>query len=55
MLDMGTAYRVDRSGYMDVDILDNRVSTHYTGMVLRFNDGAAFEGRCWDRDRTKGI
>jgi len=40
MLDMGTAYRVDRSGYMHVDILNNRVSTKYNGMDLRFNDGA---------------
>jgi len=41
MLDMGTAYRVDRSGLRDVDILDNRVHAHYHGMDLRFNDGAA--------------
>lgn len=41
MLDMGTAYRVDRSGYRNVDILNNTVSTHYHGIDLRFNDGAA--------------
>ena len=41
MLDMGTAYRVDRSGFRDVDILSNRVSTKYNGVDLRFNDGAA--------------
>jgi|GEM_PF-1367464 len=41
MLDMGTAYRIDRSGYMDVDILENTVHCNYHGMDLRFNDGAA--------------
>jgi len=41
MLDMGTAYRVDRSGYKEVDILNNKVFTHLHGMELRANDGAA--------------
>lgn len=41
MLDMGTAYRVDRSGYREVDILNNKVFTHFHGMELRANDGAA--------------
>lgn len=41
MFDVGTAYRVDRSGYMDVDILNNKVSTRYNGIDLRANDGAA--------------
>lgn len=41
MLDMGTAYRVDRSGYREVDILNNKVFTHLHGMEFRFNDGAA--------------
>ncbi|MBK8499184.1 MAG: right-handed parallel beta-helix repeat-containing protein [Flavobacteriales bacterium] len=44
---MGTAYRVDYSGFMDVDylsrpsgILNNKVFTHFNGIDLRFNDGA---------------
>jgi hypothetical protein len=41
MVDMGTAYRVDRSGYMFVDILNNKVRTKYNGMDFRTNDGAA--------------
>lgn len=41
MVDMGTAYRVDRSGLRSVDILANTVSTYYHGMDLRTNDGAA--------------
>ncbi|HRH68176.1 MAG TPA: hypothetical protein PLB89_01590 [Flavobacteriales bacterium] len=41
MLDMGTAYRVDRSGYREVDILNNKAFTHLHGMELRSNDGAA--------------
>ncbi len=41
MLDMGTAYRVDRSGYREVDILNNTVQAHRHGMELRANDGAA--------------
>jgi hypothetical protein len=41
MLDMGTAYRVERSGYREVDILNNKVFTHFHGMELRANDGAA--------------
>ncbi|MBV6404522.1 MAG: hypothetical protein IT228_00635 [Flavobacteriales bacterium] len=41
MLDMGTAYRVDRSGYREVDILENQVHTRYNGIELRANDGAA--------------
>ncbi len=41
MLDMGTAYRVDRSGYRYVDILNNAVTAHRHGMELRANDGAA--------------
>lgn len=41
MLDMGTAYRVERSGYREVDILNNKVFTHLHGMELRSNDGAA--------------
>jgi hypothetical protein len=40
MLNMGTAYRVDRSGNREVDILSNRVECKYHGMDLRFNDGA---------------
>jgi hypothetical protein len=40
MRGMGTAYRVDRSGYMRVDILSNTVHTKYNGMDLRSNDGA---------------
>ena len=41
MLDMGTAYRVDRSGYREVDLLNNTVQAHRHGMELRANDGAA--------------
>jgi hypothetical protein len=41
MLEMGTAYRIDRSGYRDVDVLYNKVHSKYHGMDLRFNDGAA--------------
>jgi hypothetical protein len=41
MLDMGTGYRVDRSGFRNVDILNNKVFAHFHGMELRFNDGAA--------------
>ena len=41
MLDVGTAYRVDRSGYMHVDIQNNRLDTRRDGMVLNMNDGAA--------------
>ncbi|MFN6115544.1 MAG: hypothetical protein ACK46C_06650, partial [Flavobacteriales bacterium] len=37
---MGTAYRVDRSGNREGDILSNRVECKYHGMDLRFNDGA---------------
>ncbi|MBK9176132.1 MAG: right-handed parallel beta-helix repeat-containing protein [Flavobacteriales bacterium] len=40
MVDMGTAYRIMRSGDHEVDILNNRVHTKYHGMDLRFNDGA---------------
>jgi hypothetical protein len=40
MLNMGTAYRVDRSGNRTVDILQNRVFCKYHGMDLRFNEGA---------------
>lgn len=41
MVDMGTAYRVDRSGYRSVDILENQVYTRFNGIDLRSNDGAA--------------
>ncbi len=41
MTGMGTAYRVERSGYREVDILNNEVYTHFHGMELRSNDGAA--------------
>lgn len=41
MVEMGTAYRVDRSGYRSVDILYNKVHTRFNGIDLRANDGAA--------------
>jgi hypothetical protein len=41
MVDMGTAYRIDYSGYRDVDVFSNRVQCKRDGMDLRFNDGAA--------------
>ena len=40
MLNMGTAYRVERSGYRTVDILNNMAHTLFNGIDLRFNDGA---------------
>lgn len=40
MVDMGTAYRVDRSGNRTVDILGNLLDTRYNSIDLRFNDGA---------------
>ncbi|MCB9184389.1 MAG: hypothetical protein H6591_10755 [Flavobacteriales bacterium] len=41
MNDVGTAYRVDRSGYKEVEIHDNRLDTRRDGIVLVMNDGAA--------------
>ncbi len=41
MVQMGTAYRIDRSGYRHVDVFSNRVQCKRDGMDLRFNDGAA--------------
>jgi hypothetical protein len=41
MVNVGTAYRVDKSGYMHVDLLNNTLDTRYDGIDLRFNDGAA--------------
>ncbi|MBL7962776.1 MAG: right-handed parallel beta-helix repeat-containing protein [Flavobacteriales bacterium] len=40
MVEMGTAYRIDRSGYRSVDILYNKVHTKFNGIDLRANDGA---------------
>lgn len=41
MVQMGTAYRIDRSGNRHVDVFSNRVQCKRDGMDLRFNDGAA--------------
>ncbi|MCB9165666.1 MAG: hypothetical protein H6592_14725 [Flavobacteriales bacterium] len=41
MVNVGTAYRVDRSGYKDVHIHHNTVDTRRDGIVLHMNDGAA--------------
>src|SRR5690606_33364759 len=41
MLNMGTAYRIDRSGLRHVDVLRNQVHTYYNGIDLRANDGAS--------------
>lgn len=41
MVDMGTAYRVDRSGYRHVLIRENKVHTRFNAIDLRANDGAA--------------
>lgn len=41
MVQMGTAYRIDRSGYRHVDVFNNRVQCKRDGMDLRFNNGAA--------------
>lgn len=40
MVDMGTAYRVDRSGGRKVHITGNKLDTRYNSIDLRFNDGA---------------
>lgn len=40
MQDMGTAYRVMRSGYRGVDITSNTMRTRFHGMDLLANDGA---------------
>ncbi|HOZ41524.1 MAG TPA: hypothetical protein PLL25_12015 [Flavobacteriales bacterium] len=41
MVNVGTAYRVDRSGYKDVHIHHNTLDTRRDGIVLHMNDGAA--------------
>ncbi len=41
MVDVGTAYHVERSGYRDVDILNNTLDTRYDAIQLFMNDGAA--------------
>ncbi|MBL7982139.1 MAG: hypothetical protein JNL52_10070, partial [Flavobacteriales bacterium] len=42
MNNVGTAYRVEKSGYRDVDIQNNRLDTRRDGIVLNMNDGAAY-------------
>jgi hypothetical protein len=41
MDNVGTAYRVEKSGMMDVDIQHNRLDTRRDGIVLVMNDGAS--------------